>query len=370
MWFRAIFNRSSKLKARQKNRTAAGAPGDELAELHLSAQAIRQLDRLRLNAGRYLPGHGVGLRPSLRRKPSAEFQQHRMYVPGDDVRFVDWKASARSEHIFVKQGEQPRQATVYLLLDCSASMGWGRASHPELGGRASHPELGGRASHPELGGRAHLPWRAVPGSHPEPGGDLPKSQAALHLAAALAYLALSHGDRLVLAPFSQNILQPLGPISGKGQLPAVVNILRGLKFAGKTDLLQAMRELKRRYTLGGGLTLIISDLLGAQDLAGALAYTPAPTWETVVLHLLHADEFRPSLRGDFEMVDVETGQLADYDINAAALQGYQARLQAWLQSLEMTCSQGSAFYTQIPADWALDSQVIPHLRDVHVVRPL
>jgi uncharacterized protein (DUF58 family) len=164
MWFRTIFNRSHKP-------STSGGSTDGQAELRLSAQAIRQLDRLRLNAGRYLPGYGVGLRPSLRRRPSAEFQQHRMYVPGDDVRFVDWKASARAEHIFVKQGEQPKEATVYLLLDCSASMAW---------------------------------------------GSPPKSQAALQLAAALAYLALSHGDRFMLVPFCRRYCNLWGRSAVKG----------------------------------------------------------------------------------------------------------------------------------------------------------
>jgi hypothetical protein len=153
----------------------------------------------------------------------------------------------------------------------------------------------------------------------------------------------------------------------------MVNALRSLKFSGTTNLLQTTREFNRRYAQSGGLTLIISDLLGAQSaehLAGALAYTPAPTWETVVLHLLHPDELNPTLRGDYEMEDAETGQLANYDIDAEALQAYQQRLQAWCKSLELVCNQSNTFYTQLSSTWALDSQVIPHLREVNIVRPL
>ena len=117
----------------------------------LTPQTFRQLNRLQLNAGRYLPGHAVGMRPSLRRRPSSEFKEHRMYVTGDDVRFVDWKASSRSEHVFVKLGEQPKEATVYILLDCSQSMDW---------------------------------------------GDPPKVGTALALAAAIGYMALSQGRSL------------------------------------------------------------------------------------------------------------------------------------------------------------------------------
>ena len=116
----------------------------------LSPKAIRQLDRLRLSGARELRGQAIGQRPSFRRQPAPDFREHRAYVPGDDIRYVDWRASARHEQFFVKQGEYPKEATVYLLVDCSASMNW---------------------------------------------GEPPKRQTQLQLTATLAYLALAHRDR-------------------------------------------------------------------------------------------------------------------------------------------------------------------------------
>jgi uncharacterized protein (DUF58 family) len=139
----------------------------------LSAHAIRQLNRLQINTNRHIVGHGVGQRSSSRRKPSWDFLSHRMYVPGDDIRFVDWKASGRTEHIYIKQGEQQKEATVYILFDCSASMNWGEPS---------------------------------------------KSNLALSLLTALSYVTLNNGDRLMILPFFENISQPFGPVRGKGQL--------------------------------------------------------------------------------------------------------------------------------------------------------
>ena len=117
MWFHNIFRRSD---------IDGQSELPESETITLAPQALCQLNRVRLTASRFLKGTTAGARPSFRRRPSYEFREHRMYVFGDDVRFVDWKASARQEHIFIKQGEHPKEATVFLLLDCSASMSWGQ----------------------------------------------------------------------------------------------------------------------------------------------------------------------------------------------------------------------------------------------------
>jgi uncharacterized protein (DUF58 family) len=318
MWFRNIFP-LDQVHPRSTN----SEPVNSWRDLLLSAGSLRQLNGMQLNASRYLKGNAAGLRYSLRRKPAAEFREHRMYVPGDDIRHVDWKASARQEHIFIKQGEHPKEASVYLLLDCSGSMAW---------------------------------------------GDRPKLRACLQLAAAFGFMALANYDRLMVVPLGRLDLQPLGFISGKGQFPPLLNYLRGLTFSGKCDLKEAIHDFTRRHARGGGLTLILSDLLGTPHLSDILQLLPIPTWDVLVFHLLHPEELKPSLKGDFEMVDVESGLKANYDINAEAIDTYQNRIKAWRERLELDSVEANAFYNLIPTDWSLDKEVIPHLRSVDVIR--
>lgn len=325
MWFRNIFGASEGLASRQ-----AGPGSKGPSELVLSAHALRQLNRMQLNTHPDLSGYAGGLRPSQRRKPAYDFREYRVYTPGDDVRFVDWKASGRQEHIFIKQGEQQKDAAVYVLLDCSASMVW---------------------------------------------GEPPKFQALLSIAAALGYLALAQGDRLMVVPLFDRArkfpasLQPLGPIHGKGLVPHLLNYLRALPFRGQVDLAQSLAGFARRYNIRGGLVVVLSDLLGEQDLAKGLASLPLPTWNLVICHLLHPAELNPVVRGDFEMQDIETGQMKRYAVTDKAISTYRQRLQAWLNSLEATCMERKARYTMIPTDWHLESQIIPHLREVNVVKP-
>src|SRR5690242_1985237 len=120
MWFNAIFRRARGNRPRPARVTEAEALTD--------AAFLRRLNRLALRTSPQLRGQAVGQRASWRRLPSSDFREHRLYLPGDDLRHVDWNASARSEHVFVKLGERPREVTIHVLLDNSASMDWGQPS--------------------------------------------------------------------------------------------------------------------------------------------------------------------------------------------------------------------------------------------------
>lgn len=316
MWFRNIFHTRPDRPARK--------PGEEDSQPLLSPQALRQLDHLRLNAARWLPGLQAGGRPSRRRKPSYDFRDHRVYVPGDDARYIDWKASARQEHVFIRQGEQPKDAPVYLLVDCSRSMAWGKP---------------------------------------------PKRAAELQLAAALGYLALAHGDRLSLLPFSGRLLPPFGPVSGKGQVPSMLNVLRGLSFNGRSDLRPVLKYLSTRAA-GGGMLLLLSDFLEVGGLEDLLAHLREPAWDVVLIQLLHPEEIEPTMRGNFELQDSETGQRANYDLDAQALERYAAHLSTTQAALDALCDRYSASFAPLRTDWPLETGLLPRLYSLQVLRPL
>ncbi len=291
-------------------------------KIHLNANTLRQLDKLQLSASRYLRGQRIGLRPSLRRVPKAAFREHRKYVAGDDVRFIDWKASARHDQVFIKQGEQPKASSVHILLDCSASMAW---------------------------------------------GDVPKSKAQLDLAAALGYLTLAHGDRLYARQLGGSNVR-LGPMQGKGQMTTYLQFLASLKYHGAVDLSEELASFAKTAPQPG-LTFILSDLLGERDMQTGLDWFPVPSWEVVVMHLLHPQELQPVVHGNIRLVDAESGESANYDINADALDQYHVRLDAWRKSLDLACVESNAFYTLLPTDWSLESGMLPHLRSVQIVMP-
>jgi uncharacterized protein (DUF58 family) len=320
MWFQNIF----KDKPKQANPDLNGVvPNGEGVGI-ISPAALRQMNRLQLGASRYLHGSMIGNRPSTRRRPSADFQEHRAYAPGDDIRFVDWKASARQEHIYIRQGMQPKEVTVYLLLDCSASMAWGTP---------------------------------------------PKSQALRAIAAALAYLTLSGGDRLVISTITGQGTRFIGPLTGKGQFPWFLKQMQALQYGGSYPLRQAASELTQKMYSKGGLVFLLSDLLDTGEISGCFSLFPSPTWDVNVVQLLHRQELEPHLSGDYEMEDIETGDRHNYDITQETLTVYQQRLTEWRRTIELSCVENNIFYTLIPTDWELDNDILPHLRKMNILRP-
>lgn len=317
MWYRRISHlvNLARQKQRRRDNGALEIP------FRLELETLRQLDRLQIKGSRSLRGDRIGLRQSNRGKPSAEFREHRMYVPGDDIRFLDWRASARHEHIFVRQGEMPKDVIVYLLVDCSASMNWGRK---------------------------------------------PKRELQLALAASLGYIALNNGDRVYMAPYGERRNVDFGPASGQGYISPYIRHLSLLKYGGQSDLESAVRVLAQRVSRGG-ILFILSDLLEKGDLSAVLSAVPAPKWRVHMFHLLHPAEISPEIRGTFELEDSETGRRGNYDLTNEAIRRYEERLAAWQNDLERTAVEHHAFYTLINTDWSLSKEVLPHLRKRQVL---
>jgi uncharacterized protein (DUF58 family) len=311
MSFRDIFRRPSRAPQ------APDLQGDSLTDL----SKLRRLDRLSLTTSRWLRGQSAGERPSTRRLPSSDFREHRPYLPGDDLRHIDWNASARTEHVFVKLGERPREATIHVLLDNSASMNWGQP---------------------------------------------PKLLAARRLAGALGYLALNHGDRLSVVGLSDPMAR-FGPSHGKGRVPALLRFARDLPVTRHIDLAAAAR----RYTASmprGGFAILLSDLLAVPDIQHLLGAFPQPTWQLLVLHVLHPAELDPSIRGEIEFQDIETGERANYDLDSRVLERYRAHAAEWCRRIEAACRATGASYIRLLSDWSLEQTVIPLLQRRGVVQ--
>lgn len=318
MWFRRIFQRDNLPEPIKRVRRSQQ---QEKPQFGLGPSEIRQLDRLQIRGSKALRGDRIGGRSSFRLKPSVEFKEYRSYVPGDDFRFVDWRATARHENIFIRQGELPKDVIVYLLLDCTASMNW---------------------------------------------GSMPKMQTQLSLASALSYMALTNGDRLVIYPYGGSRNIEFGPVSGKGYIPQVARYLRHLSYGGGGSLVHAIRLLTQKVSRGG-VIFILSDLLESGNLTEILANVPAPHWWVNVLHLLHPDELQPEISGAYELEDSETGKRVNMDISKEALLSYQKRVEKWRNDLELICVENHAFYNLINTDLSLGEEILPYMREHQVL---
>ncbi len=284
---------------------------------------MRRLERLSLRASRSLRGGLVGAHPSIRRLPAPTFSDHRAYSPSDDMRYVDWNAYARQEHLHVKLGETEQDVGVHLLLDRSRSMDYGAGDHNKL----------------------HY-------------GRL--------LVAALAYLAMSSGDRVEVAPFDVSLGRQWGPAHSRAQAHSLLRYVRAVEPGAQGDMLRAIEAYTRPRP--GGLLVLVSDLWAAGDLDRLLRLMQPPRWQVLVLHLLHHDELEPNLRGDLELEDSEAGDRIALDADEQLLLRYNQRLRGWLAAVEQTCARRGAQYTRLPTDMSLERATIPFLRHRQILQ--
>lgn len=298
---------------------------------------LRRLERLSFRTVPTLRGELGGERRSRNLRPALDFSDHRPYTPGDDLRHVDWNAYSRHEELFVKLGEASQSVNVHILLDSSPSMAC-------VSFESTATSL-----------NAH------------------KWVAARRLAAALGYLGLSGGERVEVTSFAFGLHSSFGPTQGKKQVIPLLKYLTHVTYASPpkpapdtSGLVESLSDYARQHPRGG-LVIIISDLLDTaaadnRQLAEALRFFSPPRWQVLVLHMLTEAEVSPTLEGDFDLRDVETGQSLPFHLDESTLAQYRLRVKSWCRQLQSAAGQRAAIYARILAEWPLEKSVIPYLR--------
>src|ERR1700757_2956889 len=171
------------------------------AEKYLRPEVIRQVARLDLRAKFIVEGFLAGLHASPFHGFSVEFSEHRKYVPGDDIKDLDWNVYAKTEKYYLKKFQAETNMTGYLVMDLSASMAY--------------------------------TYRQ----------ELTKFDYAICLAAALGYLMIHQQDPVGLVTFDTHIRASLPPHSKRAQLGSILAVLANLKPTGTTDVAASMHQL-------------------------------------------------------------------------------------------------------------------------------
>lgn len=261
---------------------AARASGAAL----LPPQDLLRLGSLELVARLVVEGYLAGRHKSPGLGGSLEFAEHRPYVPGDDLRRVDWKVYGRSDRWYVRESEQETNLRATLVLDASASMGFAS-------------------------------------------GELPSKWAyGRALAASLAWLLLAQQDAVGLATFGDGIRAFIPPRAGRAQRARLFAALEAEEAAGGTSPEGPFRELAERLPRRG-LLVLVSDLLGPPDrFLPGLRYFRHRKHEVVVFQVLDpAERSLAKLPPGGEIVDAETGRAVHARPEELA-EGYREELEA------------------------------------------
>lgn len=296
-------------------------------DLLLPEGTRRKLDQLMLVAKRVRAGAMKGDRRSIKRGTSVEFADYRNYVPGDDLRQLDWNIYARLDRPYIKLLEDEEDLAVHLLLDTSASMDW-----PKEGDAGQHKLL-----------------------------------FAKRLFASLAYISLSTNDNLTMTGMNDYGMNHFGPVRGRGQSVAMLRYVHDLQPLGIADL----NPLLKAYGLRAGrpgLAFLISDLFSPSGYLDGLNALLGRGYEVVILHVLSPDEVVPPLAGDLRLVDVETGRPQEVTIDASMRAIYQKRFEAWQAAVREDCARRGIHYLMVTTDTPWEKTLLFDLRRLGVVK--
>jgi uncharacterized protein (DUF58 family) len=284
---------------------------------YLDPHVLAQVQGLDLRARLVVEGYLSGIHPSPYHGFSVEFAQHREYVPGDDIKHVDWKVYARTERYFLKQHEDETDVACWLLLDVSESMGYGS-------------------------------------------GPLTKYDLASVTAASLAHLVCRQRDRVGLIAFDDRIREMVRPSGQHSNLGEIITALGQGVRCGTTRLGSILHEIAERLDRRG-LVLLISDLFDDLDeVRSGLQHLRHERHEVVLFHVLDAAEL------DFPFQEPTLFQGLEGLQNLAAdplslRRTYMSKMGAFIADIERACSQNQIDYVLMRTDASLGEALSRYL---------
>lgn len=282
---------------------------------YFQPEILSKISRLELRARQVVEGFVSGRHRSPYKGFSVEFANHRSYVPGDDIRHIDWRVYGKADRFFVKEYEEETNLRTHLLLDCSGSM-----AYPQ------HPGT----------------------------GRMTKWDYAATLAASLAHLLIYQQDGVGLTLFDSEIRQRLPVSTNRASLHALASVIEDHEPKDKTDMKILFHELASSIPRRG-MVIILSDLLtDTDDVINGLQRLRYGQHDVVVLHVLDHDELEfpfadRTLFEGLEQLDLEV--LTDPQ---SLRSGYLERLHAFISKLRGACLNQRIDYALISTAERLD----------------
>lgn len=291
----------------------------ETARQHyFDPRVLAKLSNMTLRARYVVEGLLSGMHKSPYRGYSVEFAEHREYVPGDEIRRIDWKAYGKFDRYFIKEYEEETNLRAYIFLDASASMAYGSQ-------------------------------------------DISKFDYGSYLAAAMAYLMLRQGDYVGLITFNTEVQSYIPPRSGSQHLQALMRQLEQTQPQGATHLDQAVRDIAGKQTKRG-MILVISDLFDTPELVlKSLKYFRHRRNEVMVFHLLDHNELTFPFERLTMFEDIEDPAVRVLSDPRTVREAYLQQLQAFIDEYRRGCRREMIDYTCFPTTTPLDLALTRYL---------
>ncbi len=272
----------------------------------LDSQVLSRLANVPLFSRRPMQGSVSGRHPSPHRGSSVEFAEYRKYVPGDDLRRLDWRVFGRSDRFYVKEFEADTNLRCCFVLDTSGSMGFGS-------------------------------------------GGVTKIEYARKLAGSLGYLAVQQGDAVGVSCVAQGVVRSLPPTRNPAHLPAFFDLLEQATPAGETQLATVLHELAETIRQRA-LVVIVSDLFVEPELLrGCFQHLRFRKHDVAAFHLLDALEVSFDFRRPMRFLDMEGGPAIFAEPNDIA-DRYHRAMREYLDGLRAVVLESAVDYHRVSLD--------------------
>ncbi len=278
---------------------------------------LTRLEYLSIISKRVFRGSLLAQRRTMQLGSGIEFSDHREYTPGDDFRYIDWHVYARHGNLLLKRFQEEQDLHVYLMLDCSRSMGFGNSAKFDL---------------------------------------------ARHLVAALAYIALADLDRISVLAFSENVISVFPLTRGKARILPLMSFLEELEVTGRdTDMGRSVQGLLHRCRRSG-MAVVVSDLFDEHGYQKGLDQLRYRKFDGHVIQLHDPHEAEPALLGDVELVDIETDSLRKVTVTEKNVRTYKQLFNDHQSSVRNYCRNYGLGCTQTPSTVSFDDLILRMMR--------
>jgi uncharacterized protein (DUF58 family) len=280
----------------------------------LDIETASRLRRFYFRSPSRVRGRKAGIHKSLYKGISPDFLEYKEYNRGDELRQVDWRLYGRHDRLYVKKFEDEVNLNWCILVDSSASMGYGE-------------------------------------------GDAGKHHYAKKLAATLAYLLLKQGDAVGAGAFSEKEFGAIPPKAGNSYITPILNKLESITPSGGTALIDPLLRALEIFK-GDSAFVIISDLFTDEsEIEKTLQLLRAAKKDAVFFHVLHPDELDFEFRGSLEFLDMESDEKIIVDTDAVR-NIYKKRIREFMDKLKLLCHEYESRYVFSPTSRPIEEPLI------------
>ena len=288
----------------------------------LPPELLARLERLEMVTRKIFRGRTKGERRSKRKGQSVEFADFRSYVPGDDLRFLDWNLYARLDRLFVKMFLEEEDLHLYTLIDASRSMEF---------------------------------------------GDPTKLRYAKQLAAALGFVALIRSDRVKIETIGQSLSGRSPTFRGRRSARRMVDAIEQMEPAESVSLATGVKNFCLRNA-GKGVVVVMTDLMDKAGYEAALGRLASRQLDVYVIHILSMEEIEPDVQGDLKLVDCEDQDVAEISVNAPLLKRYEQTLSGLVDGARTYCMRRGMNYLLVNTRLPVLDLITTYLRRQGLVR--